>query len=107
MFRLNMRTGRYQVLHMGSDIRAQGARHVAWRVIDGAAPDHGGLVVHNGRLYGLTTYGTRNGGGAMFSVKPDGTQYRLIGRSAPRRRVASYRSRMERLVTGPGNWLYA
>ena len=107
VFRLNMRTGRYQVLHKFGYRGPTAPGTLPGGVIDGAAPDHGGLVVHNGRLYGLTTYGARNGGGAMFSIRPDGTQYRLIRAFGPPSAGGQLSQPHGTLVTGPGNWLYA
>ena len=46
-------------------------------VVDGAVPDHGGLVLSHGRLWGLTTQGGANEGGVVFSVKLDGTGYTI------------------------------
>jgi uncharacterized repeat protein (TIGR03803 family) len=45
---------------------------------DGATPDHGTLVQNNSTLFGLTTYGGAFGNGALFSIRTDGSHFKIL-----------------------------
>jgi uncharacterized repeat protein (TIGR03803 family) len=45
---------------------------------DGATPDHGNLVQVGATLYGLTTFGGKNGAGAIFSILTTGKKFKVL-----------------------------
>jgi uncharacterized repeat protein (TIGR03803 family) len=45
---------------------------------DGANTDHGGLALVGDTLYGMATYGGADGGGVLFSLHTDGSDYRIL-----------------------------
>jgi hypothetical protein len=77
VFRYDLKGGAYTILHSFSYAGSLAAPTLPGGVVDGAVPDHGGLVLSHGRLWGLTTQGGSNGGGVVFSMKPDGSDYRI------------------------------
>lgn len=77
LFKLNLRTGKYKILHSFSYAGPLAAPTLPGGVVDGAVPDHGGMVLRHGRLWGVTTAGGVNGGGVLFSIKPKGNGYRV------------------------------
>lgn len=107
VFRLNMINGAYKVLHRFGYLGPNSPGTLPGGIVDGAAPDHGGLVLSNGRLFGLATYGGRNGGGVLFSVRPDGSGYRVKRTFAPPVAAPQLSQPHGTLVPGPDNWLYA
>lgn len=104
IFVYNLKRHRYRVLHefgyTGPLSSGPGSN-----TADGAVPFHGNLTVHGKRLWGMTTLGGKHGGGVIFSIKSDGSGYRIEhtfdgpagpGLSGPR----------GTLMTGPDNRLY-
>ncbi len=77
IFRFNLKTNKYRVLHGFSYSGPLGTATLPGGVVDGAVPDHGGLILRRGRLWGVTTLGGANGGGVLFSIRPTGTGYRI------------------------------
>ncbi|MHC9538876.1 MAG: choice-of-anchor tandem repeat GloVer-containing protein [Vulcanimicrobiota bacterium] len=45
---------------------------------DGASPEHGNVLLINGRLYGTATKGGENDDGAIWTMRTDGTDYKLL-----------------------------
>lgn len=77
VFRYDLESGAYTILHSFSYAGSLAAPTLPGGVVDGAVPDHGGLVFSHGRMWGLTTQGGSNGGGVVFSMKADGSDYRI------------------------------
>ena len=77
VFSYDLKRGVYRILHGFSYAGPLAQPTLPGGVVDGAVPDHGGLVISHNRLWGLTTQGGTNGGGVVFSLKLDGTDYRI------------------------------
>ncbi|HTA40596.1 MAG TPA: choice-of-anchor tandem repeat GloVer-containing protein [Candidatus Acidoferrales bacterium] len=65
VFRIDANGKNYAVLHSFG------------KTADGAEPD-GSLIEMNGTLYGTTLSGGASGYGTIFSINPDGTNYRVV-----------------------------
>ena len=76
-------------------------------VVDGAVPDHGGLVFSHNRLWGLTTQGGTNEGGVVFSLRLDGTGYTIHHTFGAPTQAGDLSQPHGTLMPGPDGMLYA
>ena len=107
IFRLNLRTKKYQVIHSFSYAGPLADPTLPGGVVDGAVPDHGGLTLRRGRLWGVTTQGGSNGGGIVFSVKPNGSSYTVHHSFGSPTAAGDQSQPHGTLMPGPDGQLYA
>lgn len=106
LFKMNLKTGKYKVLHSFSYAGPLAPATLPGGVVDGAVPDHGGLVLRRGRLWGVTTAGGQNGGGVLFSIKPNGTGYRVQHAFGAPETAGDQTQPHGTLMPGPNGLLY-
>jgi uncharacterized repeat protein (TIGR03803 family) len=107
VFRYDLKRDTYRVLHSFSYAGPLAAASLPGGVVDGAVPDHGGLVFSHDRLWGLTTQGGTNGGGVVFSMKPGGSDYRINHTFGAPTIVGELSQPHGTLMPGPNGMLYA
>jgi hypothetical protein len=107
VFRYDLKSGTYRILHGFSYAGPLAAPTLPGGVVDGAVPDHGGLVFSNNRLWGLTTQGGTNGGGVVFSMRPDGSDYRINHTFGAPALAGDLSQPHGTLMPGPNGMLYA
>ncbi|MCX6432073.1 MAG: hypothetical protein NTX29_04565 [Actinobacteria bacterium] len=107
VFRYDLNSGAYRILHSFSYAGPLATPSLPGGVVDGAVPDHGGLVFSNNRLWGLTTQGGTNGGGVAFSMKLDGSDYRINHTFGAPILAGDLSQPHGTLMPGPNGMLYA
>lgn len=105
VFMYNLKNRRYKVLHQfgytGPLSSGPGSN-----TADGSVPFHGGLTVVKNRLWGATTLGGAKGGGVIFSIRPDGTGYRIEHTFGSPTGTSAQSQQRGSLILGPDNLLY-
>jgi uncharacterized repeat protein (TIGR03803 family) len=101
VFSYDLTTSTYTVLHRFAYTGPLG------QTGDGAVPDHGGLTLVGNRLYGLTTLGGPDGGGELFSLNADGSDYRTDHVFGPPGGTGDLSEPHGTLIPGPGGTLFA
>lgn len=107
IFSYDLKRHSYRVLHRFSYAGPLGQSTLPGGVVDGAVPDHGGLVLSHDRLWGLTTQGGANGGGVVFSIRADGTGYTIHHAFGAPSALGDLSQPHSTLMPGPDGMLYA
>lgn len=107
LWRYNLLSGTYRVMHRFSYAGPLAAATLPGGAVDGAVPDHGGLQIRGNRLWGVTTLGGRNQGGVIFSIRMNGSDYRIAHTFGSIGRGADLARPHGTLMPGPDGWLYA
>ena len=103
----NLTSHKYAIMHRFSYGGPLASPSLPGGVVDGAVPDHGGLFRVGSRLYGLTTLGGTNQGGVIFSIKINGSGYRIEHTFAAPQGARDVSRPHGTLMPGQGGWLYA